>query len=231
MHTPGRLLTQTIKRRASGAGLLALLAAAVGVLLGPTAMPSAFAADNQLCTEGGVNVVVDFQDLGGGVKTACDETGAGKSASQVFADAGFELTPVGAFPGVACQVDGKPADIKCAKMPAGNAYWGLFLAEDGEWGYAPTGADELQLEDGDFVAFSWQSSTTPAPPAVVPVTGDAAAGDIASEAPAQSSDSEQASETDEDSSALAWWIPAVLLVLLAAAGALVVRARRVDRTP
>ncbi len=228
MLTTGRIQTRTIHGRAHRAGLAAFLAVAATLLLGLTAAPTAYAAEGELCTDGGVNVVVDFQDLDGGVRTACDEAGAGKSASQVFADAGFELTPVGAFPGVACQVDGQPADVECAQMPPGDAYWGLFLADGGEWGYAPTGADELKLADGDFVAFSWQSSATPAPPAVVPVTG-AGAGDAASEAPAPAEEAQP--EADEDSSALAWWVPALILVLVAVGAVLVVRRRRVDRTP
>ena len=105
----------------------------------------------EFCKDGGVNVVVDFQEMGGGVSQECVEDGGGKLAAQVFEDAGFDLTPVGAFPGVACQIEGKPTEAACQKMPPANAYWGLFLANGKTWDYAPKGADQLKLEEGAYV--------------------------------------------------------------------------------
>lgn len=201
--------------------MLAFLA--VTILVAPPA--TATAADGELCSDGGVSVVVDYQDLGGGVERACVEDGAGKLASEVYADAGYDLTPVGAFPGAACQVNGQPADVQCANMPPADAYWGLFVAEDGTWGYAPTGADELRLEDGAFVGFSWQSSSEPAPPGVEPVASTSSAdeqGDAQSPA---------AEDPADESGGIDWWVPVLVVVLLGAAAALVVRRRRGTEPP
>lgn len=205
--------------------LLRLAALVLAVVAACLATPSgAYAAEGSLCTDGGVNVVVDYQDLGGGVVQACDEKGAGKLASEVFEESGFELTPVAAFPGAACQVDDKPADASCAKMPPADAYWGLYLAQDGKWGYAPKGANELKLAEGDFVAFSWQGSKTSTPPGVAPVrpAADATGSDSGS--------SPAADEEEEDSSSVAWWVPVLVVVLLGAAGVVIAMRRRTDRS-
>ena len=154
-----------------------------------------------------------------------------KPATEVFEDTGFDLTPVGAFPGAACQVDGKPEDVGCAEMPPAEAYWGLFIAEKGSWGYAPKGADELTLRDGSFVGFSWQSSSEAAPPDIDPTAEAAAASQKPAGESAAESDQPSAEEAGEEDPA-AWWVPvAVIVVLLGIAGAALVRRRSVtDRS-
>lgn len=198
-------------RTGLGAALLtAMLAALVWV-------PAPAVAAGSFCEDQGVNVVVDFKDLGGGVQQACVEDGAGKMASEVFADAGFELTPVGAFPGAACRVDGKPADAACADMPPANAYWGLYVGAKGKWGYAPKGANELAMADGDYVGFAWQTSKTSSPPEVAPKPQPAS--DTASE-PASDS------EANEDDGGIPWWVPVGVVVVLLAAGVAIALRRR-----
>ncbi len=207
--------------------LVAMLVASVAPVTLGTA--PAYAAEGRLCTDGGVSVVVDHQDLGGGVEQTCVEDGAGKLASEVFADAGHDLTPVGAFPGAACQVDGQPTDAQCEKMPPADAYWGLFIADGGTWGYAPTGVDELRLEDGAFVGFSWQSSSTPAPPGVDPVAATAEPSPTAeAQSDAQSDPQSDAGppETPNTTTDLSWWVAALVVLLLGAGAALAGRRRR-----
>ena len=180
---------------------------------------AAYAAEGSFCADSGVNVEVDFKELGGGVQQECDEDGAGKFASEAFEDAGFELTPVGAFPGAACRVDGKPADAACAKMPPADAYWGLYVGTNGKWDYAPTGADELKLKDGDFVGFAWQSSSTSSPPAVLPVAQQ-------SQEPSPDASADGTEEQDEEDGGIPWWVPALAVVALAAAGTGIALRRR-----
>ncbi len=62
------------------AGLVAAALAAAAGLVGISSGPASAA----LCSGSGVNVVVDFNGLGGGVQKGCDPAGAGKSADQVF---------------------------------------------------------------------------------------------------------------------------------------------------
>jgi hypothetical protein len=204
--------------RGTLASLLVVLVAAMCLV------PAAAHAEGSFCTDGGVNVAVDYQDLGGGVEQVCDEDGAGKTAAQVFEESGFELTPVQPFPGAACQVEGEPADATCAKMPPADAYWGLFLAKNGKWGYAPKGADELKLADGAFVAFSWQGSKTPAPPSVDPVKAQPGSAETSADTDAS------AAEEDAEDSSVAWWIPVLVVVLLGAAGAAIALRRRTARS-
>ena len=199
-----------------------LVAHAAGVVLAAVALTvtspvTAHAAQGALCSGQGVSLAVDFKDLGGGVVQACDESGGGKFASEVFQDAGFELTPVGAFPGAACQVDGQPADVGCAKMPPANAYWGLYVGRAGTWAYAPTGANELKLKDGDFVAFAWQSTSTSSPPDVAPVAAPSAAPSATPSAEAEASSAPVDDESEQDGG-LAWWVPTLVVVVLAGAG-------------
>lgn len=215
---PGRLVLAT--------GLL-LSMLVVGV--GPATSP-AYAAEGRFCSDGGVSVVVDHQDLGGGIEQTCVEDGGGKLASEVFADAGYDLTPVGAFPGAACQVDGQPADAQCAKMPPADAYWGLFVAEGGTWGYAPTGVDELRLEDGAFVGFSWQSSSTPALPGVDPVASTAEP-TPESEPQTETQADQGTDEGPNTTTDLSWWVAALVVLLLVGAAALAGRRRRRPSDP
>ena len=195
------------------ARLVALIVALFSGLSSLVLLAAPAHAEGSFCTGAGVNVAVDFKALGGGVKQTCVEDGAGKTAADVFKEAGFDLTPVGAFPGAACQVDGKPEGVACAKMPPANAYWGLYIGTKGKWGYAPKGANELKMADGDYVAFAWQSTKASVPPGVAPAPSPAKAEPAAK-------DTSTSSSSDDDGG-IPWWIPAVVVVLLAGAGGVV----------
>lgn len=151
------------------AGLVAAALAAAAGLVGLTSAPASAA----LCAGAGVNVVVDFNGLGGGVQKGCDPNGAGRSADRVFEAAGFNLTRVANSPGFVCRVEGKPSPSQeaCANTPPANAYWGLFWSDgkSGRWTYATTGVNGLEVPNGGFVAFSWQGSESKDPPSASPV--------------------------------------------------------------
>lgn len=127
--------------------------AAAAILAAPAA-PSFAAA----CADrGGVTVVVDFHQLGGGLHQVCDGDGGGKTAATIFTDNGFPLTFVQRFPGAVCRVSGKPAEEPCVDMPPETAYWVLYWA-DGKgstWTYSSLGATSLRIPAGGSVAFSW----------------------------------------------------------------------------
>lgn len=223
------------------AGLVALLGL-VGAA-GPAGASGVRAADaeGRLCSDDqGVSVVVDPGALGGKVQEDCVEDGGGKLATEVFESAGHELTPVGEFPGAACKVDGEPADAACQSMPPADAYWGLYLAQGEKWDYAPKGANELTLEDGSFVAFAWQDSSTSTPPSVQPVAASGSASESAAPSGSQTSGTEVESSdsgdgtgensvqsTDDDD--LSQYIPIAVIVLLAlVVGFLLLRRRKHD---
>lgn len=131
-------------------------------------LPTARAA----CTgDSGVSVIVDFNELGGGVTAACDPDGAGKVAAEVFPDAGYPLTYAQEDPGFVCRVSGKPADSPCVRTPPATAYWSLWWSdgESGQWVYSSSGVSSLDVPDGGYLAFAWhQGSGNAAAPDVAP---------------------------------------------------------------
>lgn len=114
----------------------------------------------------GVSVVVDFHELGGGVQTACDASGAGKTADSQLRDVGHTLTYVQRQPGFICRIDGKPANDACINTPPADAYWSLWWSDgtSGKWSYAAQGAGSLKVPDGGYVGLSWQGSGAKSPP-------------------------------------------------------------------
>ena len=152
----------TTPHRSRLAGLVAATLVAAAGLVGLTSAPAAAA----LCSGGGVNVVVDFGALGGGVQKACDPKGAGRSGQQVFPAAGFNLDYL--QPGYVCQVSNKPASGKPCQ--ATDAYWGLFWSDgkSGTWSYATRGVGGQSVPEGGFLAFAWQGSATKRQPGTSP---------------------------------------------------------------
>jgi hypothetical protein len=149
------------------AGLVvAALVAATG-LVGLSSGPASAAT----CPGAGVNVVVDFHGLGGGVQKSCDPRGANRSAREAFRAAGFTLVDAPNQRGFVCQIDAKPADGHCQGT---SSYWGLYWSDgkSGKWTYATTGVDGLKVPNGGFVAFAWQGSTSQEPPGATPVNNN-----------------------------------------------------------
>ena len=156
-----RTLSRTLARLVAAAAL----AAAAGV-----ALPTTPASAATCSSADGVSVVVDFHELGGGVRTACVADGGGQAASSLFPAAGFALSYVQRQPGFVCRVSGAPADDPCVNTPPADAYWGLWWSNgtSGSWTYASTGAGGLNVPDGGYVAFSWNGSSTRSMPGVTP---------------------------------------------------------------
>jgi len=142
---------------------VALVAAAAGLVVSPTAQAAACG------TASGVSVVVDFHQLGG-VQTSCDAGGAGEYAAAQFADVGHTLTYVQGEPFV-CQVDGAPS-TQCVRTPPADAFWSLWWSDgtSGEWTYASVGVGSLKVPAGGYVALSWQKGSAQVPPAVKPTS-------------------------------------------------------------
>lgn len=154
--------------RASFARLAA--AAVVAAAAGTGALTPA-PAQAAACGSGhGVTVVVDPHQLGGAVQATCDPAGAGKSAASLFPDNGFALTYAQRQPGFVCRINGAPSSDPCVNTSPADAYWGLFWSDgtSGTWSYASEGVGSLSVPDGGYVAFSWQGSTSKAPPGVSP---------------------------------------------------------------
>ena len=118
----------------------------------------------------GVSVVVDFHQLGGGVQTACDAGGAGRTAYAQLKDVGHRLDDVQRTPGFICRIDDlpSPADDPCVNTPPSDAYWSVWWSDgtSGAWTFSSQGAGSLTVPEGGYVALSWQSGNAKAPPRV-----------------------------------------------------------------
>ncbi|QNN52045.1 hypothetical protein [Nocardioides mesophilus] len=159
-------------RRFAGAAVT-LGAVAATLLAAPVVAPASAAGG--FCSGGGVNVVVDFKELGGGVQKGCDPNGAGRTADQVAPAAGFTLSYVRSQPGFVCQVSGEPTADPCAKTPPSNAYWGLWWSDgtSATWTYSSQGAGSLKVPSGGSIAFSWNGDTGSNPPGAAPAQATA----------------------------------------------------------
>jgi hypothetical protein len=158
-------VTRSHRMRRLAGSVAAVLTAAAG-LVGLSSAPAAAA----FCSGNGVNVVVDFNGLGGGVRRSCDPNGAGRTADKVFPAAGFNLTYAQRQPGFVCRVNGTPGSDPCQNASPSDAYWGLFWSDgkSGKWSYSSTGVGGLKVPNGGFVAFSWQGSEAKDPPSASP---------------------------------------------------------------
>ena len=160
-------------------GLLAAVVttAAMGLVL-PLVGPAAPAAAAVCDTTSGGTVIVDFNQLGGGVQGACVASGGGDYASTLFPNAGFDLRYATRQGGFVCRVSEVPASDPCLNTAPASSYWGLWWS-DGDpgsaWTYASAGVGSLKIPDGGLVAFSWDevsgderpsaAATRPAAPA------------------------------------------------------------------
>ena len=97
---------------------VATLVAAVGLAV-PLAVSGP--AEAAACTrQDGVTVVVDFNQLGGGVPAVCAPGGG--TASTLFTQARFPLTYAQRQPGFVCRVSGVPTSDPCQNTAPEEAY-------------------------------------------------------------------------------------------------------------
>jgi len=154
----------------------------------PGASASASAGAPAAATEGacaadakGVTVVVDSSALDQKpAQTWCASTDTAITAAEAFGDASVKIEGTEQYGDqVACRVNGVPAAdtaIKaedgsdyfetCKGMPAGFAYWSLWVKPaGGNWDYAQEGASTQQLQPGDSVQFLFSLNGQPTAPA------------------------------------------------------------------
>ena len=157
-------MTRTLRPRL--AGLVAVALAAAAGLVGLASAPASAA----LCSGNGVNVVVDFNGLGGGVQKGCAPNGANRTGDYVFPAAGFALTYARNQPGFVCRVKGTPSNDPCLNTSPANAYWGLYWSDgkSGTWKYSSTGVGSVKVASGGFLSFSWQNGGANDAPSATP---------------------------------------------------------------
>lgn len=160
--------------RAIVATLARLAIATVVVALAmPAVADDAAAWTNGPCpTASGVTVVVDFQELGGGVHVRC-APGAVSSGFHALQQAGIDYQTTVRFPGFLCKIAGQPANDPCVNTSPASAYWGYWVApRGGQWCYSNWGAGNRTPPQGTVEGWSFSlnktASTSPQPRAAVP---------------------------------------------------------------
>ncbi|MCZ7423582.1 hypothetical protein O7605_29160 [Verrucosispora sp. WMMA2121] len=160
-----------IIRAARFASVLALTA--VSVLIGPGSAAAAGSAG--YCPDaGGVTVVVDFKELGGGTVVRCAR-GDQATGLAALKNAGFQITGTLRWgEGFICRIEGKPSTSaeKCVDTPPASAYWSYWHAPNGgSWTYSDKGVLNRKPPAGSFEgwSFSLNRNADNAPrPAVAP---------------------------------------------------------------
>lgn len=148
------------------------------VRLGASAAPSAAkdterVATNAACsTPEGVTVVIDFQDLGGGVNVRC-APGAVGSGLDALDRAGIRYQTALRSPGFVCRIAGMPADDPCHVASPASAYWSYWIAgRGGTWCYSDLGAGSRTPPPGSIEGWSFSLNrsgrSTPPPRFAVP---------------------------------------------------------------
>lgn len=122
-----------------------------------------------VCTQEqpGVTLSIDFK---GKVITHCALNYKG-NGWDLFQMAGFSVKGTAKYPtAFACQINGDPKEAKCDSSDMSGAYWGYYVATDGHWDYATTGASDHQAACGESEGWVYMEDETtakhfPTPPA------------------------------------------------------------------
>ena len=134
-------------------GALALVVAAV--LVSPVAAPAPRQTTGASAGDSGVTVVVDFQELGGGVQVL-SALGPVSSGLEALERAGVSYQTTQRFPGFVCRIADEPGDDRCVNASPASAYWGYWIAAPGgAWCYSTLGAGNRKPPPGTFEGWSF----------------------------------------------------------------------------
>jgi hypothetical protein len=171
---------------AAGAAVLAVSLAGAPVAAGAVPLLAAAGSHDGYCTAAdpnSVTVVVDFQDLGGGLVIRC-AIGLSSGAKGYAALLATGMNPAGTVhdgPAFVCRLLGRPSPTEviaipgndryteqCVNTPPPAAYWSHWWATDGGyWTYSQLGAMSSPVHFGGFEGWSFShnatTSTNPAP--------------------------------------------------------------------
>ena len=150
---------------ASASGARAVGADRATAVQAPVATRGATVGAEGACpTAAGVTVVVDFQDLGGGVWLRCTE-GSADSGFQALERAGIPYRTAVRSPGFLCRINELPAGDPCINPSPTAAYWSYWVApRGGSWCYSNIGAASRNPPEGTVEGWSFSLNRTPSPP-------------------------------------------------------------------
>lgn len=181
----------TVRRagRALGrlAGAVVLLTSGGAAALSPAAANASSGTPGYCPTDEGVTVVVDFQELGGGIVVRCapGPVVPGFSGLDALQGTGFEPEGVRRY-GLAfvCRISAEPGPDRelpidgdphykeaCVNTPPVSAFWSYWYAPDrGTWTYSDVAAINHDAIRGGFEgwSFSLNHAGAPPPPGIAP---------------------------------------------------------------
>jgi hypothetical protein len=206
-----------------------LLSAALGAF-GALALSAPAQAAGSSCSGSGIDVVVDYGSLGGGVAQGCAPGAGSQTGDKAFDAAGYPLQYVPSQPGFVCAVAGKPAQCK---MPgAGDPWWGVFWSDgtSGKWKTAMVGVNKLKVPADGSVAMVWESGKKVQKPSVpAPKAGDRPSASATASATPLATAGGRTNGTSGDAGDgggfPAWAVVVIVVVLLGAGTAVALRRR------
>jgi LPXTG-motif cell wall-anchored protein len=162
-------------RQATAALILAVVATVAPAAAPATAVAMAPGGLPGFCPSAdGVTVVVDFNELGGGVVVRCAE-GAQKNGLAALENAGFTVAGTQRWQkAFICRIEGKPgADTEpCLNTPPASAYWSYWHAPNGgPWDYSDFGVLNRVPPAGSFDGWSFakdKAASAVPPPGIAP---------------------------------------------------------------
>jgi hypothetical protein len=138
-------------------GALALVALGISMPVAAAPAQSTSWHDGPCTDNVGITIVVDFQELEGGVNVRC-ATGPVTSGLDALDKAGISWESASRFPGLVCRIAGKPdtGTESCVNTPPLNAYWAYWLApRGGQWCYSGVGAGNRVPPPGSIEGWSF----------------------------------------------------------------------------
>ena len=163
--TSGALTSGASASGASASGAVAVGADPLEAVRASVAVRGATVGTEGACpTAAGVTVVVDFQDLGGGVWMRCTD-GSADTGFQALERAGIPYRTAVRSPGFLCRIDELPAGDPCINPSPTAAYWSYWVApRGGSWCYSNIGAASRNPPEGTVEGWSFSLNRSPSPP-------------------------------------------------------------------
>lgn len=139
-----------------------LVIAALAVIVAPVATVRADDANRECDNDQDITVVIDFQELGGGVNVRCASPPPFRSGFEVLQRADITYDQ---YQGFVCRIAGKPSSDPCDHYPSSGPYWAYwYAARGGQWKYSPQGAGARKPPPGSVDGWSYADASGHASP-------------------------------------------------------------------
>ncbi len=122
-------------------------------------------ANAECANNNDITIVIDFQDLGGGVNVRCSPQPV-RNGFDAFTRSNIAVDN---YRGFVCRIAGLPTEGPCDRFPPGNYYWVYWLApRGGDWCYSQVGAGSRTPPPGSVEGWSFFKKTSERPHSTPP---------------------------------------------------------------